>query len=119
MYGMLVLIAGCYKVAEQFNASIPLLHAYLEDVLALPIILSTALIAVQYLLPGNRNFVITRRDLLIIIVLFTLYFEGILPYFNENFTSDPVDILCYAVGAWIFQSFMNRPLPIVNERSPH
>ncbi|NQV53732.1 MAG: hypothetical protein HQ500_11140 [Flavobacteriales bacterium] len=119
LYLVLVLAAGSYKFVELYDATIPLLHSYLEDLLALPIILGTALIAVQLLLPGNRNFIITRRDLLIILFLFTLYFEGVLPYFNESFTADPFDILCYFAGAWIFKTYMNRALPIKNSPLAH
>lgn len=82
---------------------------YFEDLLALPIILSSALLAIQWFVPGQRGYTLSRIDLLVITLLFSIYFEAVLPVFNPAFTSDGVDVLCYVTGAYLFASYLNRP----------
>lgn len=110
LYIACVILFGAYKVLEQFDPDIPLIHAYFEDFLAIPIVLKTAQLAVQLIRESWRNQVFSLREVTVITVLFALYFEGIMPELSDRFTRDLWDVFCYAAGALLFWEQMNRPL---------
>lgn len=87
-------------------------HNYFEDLIAVPIVLKTALLSVQLLRKSWRNFVFKRLEIICITALFSIYFEWILPYFNAAFTADHLDLICYGIGAWFYMLILNTPLQL-------
>jgi len=112
IYAVLVMAVLIYKVAEQFYGSIVFFSAYFEDVLALPILLKTSLLIVQYTNKDWSVFLLDRAEVIAIAVVFSIYFEGVLPYFDYRFTADPLDIACYFFGAWFYSTFLNKALVV-------
>ena len=100
-----------YKLMELSYPAIPFLHAYFEDLIALPIVLKTALLTGQSLRKPWRSYVFGKVELAVITVLFALYFEWILPSYNPLFTTDALDFLCYGLGTLVFWRWLNRPFP--------
>jgi len=96
-------------MVELMYSNLPWLHSYLEDLIALPVILGCALTAVQIARKRWQSFVIPKRDLVLITIAFAFYFEVVLPKFSDRFTQDPWDALCYVLGAGFFYTFINRP----------
>ena len=112
-----ILAGGAYKLWETVDPATPFLHAYFEDLIAIPVILGIALFMTQWLLKKWRSYTISLRDLILLTVVFSLYFEVILPRFNAHFSSDLVDVGCYALGTIFFARFLNRPYFAPSEAS--
>lgn len=108
LYGLCLTLFAAYKLFEIYNPAIPFLHTHLEDILALPIILKSALLTIHVLLPKYRHYVIPLRDSLFILVAFSLYYELYLPAMDPRFTADIWDVLCYVAGLFIFELWMNE-----------
>ncbi|GAA4048904.1 hypothetical protein GCM10022409_39320 [Hymenobacter glaciei] len=103
------LIYGSYQLNKRWlHWSLPAwLTSYLSDVLCLPIILSLALAAHQ--LVYDRRAMLPGTWVLAAWGIVVLWFEGVLPLWSATAVADPVDVLAYAVGALIFQQWLNKP----------
>lgn len=108
LFILLTLIFLAYKLIETIYPAIPFLHTYLEDLVAIPLILKTALIIVQGIIGRKKTIEISASEILIITGLFSVYYELLLPTFNEQFYSDPLDVICYFIGALFFMRFLRR-----------
>jgi hypothetical protein len=108
LYILLTLIFLAYKIFEIHYPAIPFLHTYLEDLLAIPLILKTAMIIIQGTIERKKTIEISAWEILIITGLFSVYYELILPAFNDQFYSDPLDVICYYIGALFFMRFLRR-----------
>lgn len=117
-YILLVLSALTYKYFELSDAAIPWFHAYFEDLLAIPLILKTALLTVQLLRTQWRAFTMTGTEIALITILFAIYFEAMLPLFKASYTADPWDLMCYATGAFFYGLWLNKPLAIRQVATP-
>ena len=109
MLSTLSLCALTFMATENLKFVPPPISWYFEDVIALPIILGIALAAIQSLRTNWRNYTIRLRDLWVIVVLFSVHFELIMPSISAKHTQDPVDVICYLFGAMFFMLLMNKP----------
>ena len=82
--------------------------SYLDDLICLPMVLGSILVAHRFLVRPLTRLALSHS--LAVFLVFSLYFELILPRLSNNFTGDPWDIVMYAVGFAIFQRGVNRPL---------
>jgi hypothetical protein len=87
---------------------IPYVHAYLDDLLAMPVVLGITLQAFRWFHPLKGQFVFTRTHIIIAVIYFSLIFEVILPMKSATYTRDWWDILCYAIGAVAFYYWINK-----------
>ena len=92
------------KVQDIF---IPLIHAYLDDLLAIPVVLGISLQVFRWIHPLKNTFVFTKTQVAIGLVYFSFLFEFVLPKWSDRYTADILDVACYGVGALIFYSFIN------------
>ncbi len=88
---------------------IPIYHAYGDDLMAMPVAFGICLQVMRWLHPLKNQLVFTKRQLLIGLGYFSLVFEGILPLYAEKYVADPLDVVCYAIGSYVFYLFMNKP----------
>ena len=51
----------------------------------------------------------STKQVIIGLVYFSVVFEIALPLISITYTADPLDVLCYAIGAAVFLTFMNKP----------
>ena len=108
------LTAVLNRFAESQGMAIPIIHAWLDDVLVLPVALGAALWlhrrsgrAASWTLPVAHAW--------IAVLVLTIVFEVVLPRFDTSATADPWDVLAYSVGAVLFLSAMNRPARVEME----
>lgn len=92
-------------IEKGFGVFIPLVHSYLDDLLCFPIVLTLGLAAYRTAYPTYR---LTGWHIWPMVLIYAVYFEGYLPQTSALYTSDPLDILMYVLGALIFQRFINR-----------
>jgi len=98
------LLAVLYKCIEYSGlVAIPSwASSYLEDLLAIPVILFIAEYSVQKLHHSWSTYRISKVDVTVVVICFAVYFEALLPCFSNNFTSDPIDVVCYTAGGFLF-----------------
>ena len=85
------------------------LYAYLDDLLAMPIVLAVVLTAERLYFKDNK-FTLPRRYIVWAVVLFGLFFELLLPALATRYTADAVDVLAYAIGGAVFHVWLNKPI---------
>ena len=86
-------------------------HFYLADSLAIPIICSISLKAVQWI-KNDSTLYLSKTKIAVTVIYLCVFFEYILPYFSPKYTSDYIDCLAYIFGGiiyWFYQkSVLNR-----------
>ncbi|MBS9524373.1 magnesium citrate secondary transporter [Litoribacter ruber] len=87
---------------------IPYVHAYLDDLLAMPVVLGLTLQAFRWFHSLKAKFVFTKTQIAVAVLYFSLIFEVILPMRSEVYTRDWWDVLMYAIGAVGFYFWINR-----------
>ena len=86
-----------------------LLRAHLADVLALPLLLTLALWGLRRYYFRRPAFVLPRSWIFSAWLVFSLWFEWLLPRLDARATADWRDVLAYALGGLVFARFMNHP----------
>ena len=101
-----VVLALINQLLEKaFGIFILLVHSYLDDLLCFPIVLTLGLAAYRSFWPNYR---LTAWHVWPTVLIYAIYFEWYLPQTSAVYISDVVDVLMYALGALIFQQFINR-----------
>lgn len=104
LYGLLQLLAHYRPHALPTWAS-----SWLADALAMPIILTLALV-VQRGLRRRPTFVLPDAWLLAAWLYVSLWFELLAPWLRPTrYTADWLDVLAYALGTLAFRRWLNRP----------
>jgi hypothetical protein len=86
-----------------WSINIPYVHAYLDDLLCLPIILGLSTQIIQWIHPARNYYYLSKTHLIIAVIFFSVVFELIYPLaYPENFTADAVDVIFYAIGGLLF-----------------
>ncbi|MCC5918265.1 MAG: hypothetical protein JJU02_13180 [Cryomorphaceae bacterium] len=93
---------------ESHGIFIPFVHAYLDDVLAIPIVLGFTLAFQQQFTFQNRNYTFSYGHVIFMILLLSVYFEWYLPGKHDHHYADPWDVLAYSIGGFLFYYFMNK-----------
>lgn len=90
---------------------VPFYHAYGDDLMAMPVVFGICLQLMRWVHPAKEELIFSKTNILVGLAYFSIVFEIILPRISEVYTADPLDVLCYALGAWVFMKFMNKPAP--------
>jgi hypothetical protein len=80
---------------------IPLIHSYLDDLLAVPVTLGAYQIWMNYF-QKKKGFKITLPLVFLSIAAFIFHFEILMPKFSANYISDVWDVVCYIEGGVFF-----------------
>lgn len=91
------------------------IHAYLDDFLALPLILFSILLLFRMVIFKGKNYTIPYMYIILTWAFFSVYFELWLPRKNNAFTADPRDMLAYGAGGILFV-LMQKPFEKTNVR---
>ncbi|RZJ93774.1 MAG: hypothetical protein EOO60_04550 [Hymenobacter sp.] len=84
--------------------------AYFADVAAMPVLLTLVLAAQRRLGSAFRTLVLPDSWQVAAWAYVSLIFEGILPqYAGTHAVADPFDIVAYAIGTYLFRSWLNQP----------
>ena len=90
----------------------PFVHHYLDDLLAIPVILTLAVAVQRQWIYRNPQYVLSKIQVIFAVLYLSIWFEGVLPVLSDKYTRDIWDILAYIIGAFVFYWFINRPAPI-------
>jgi hypothetical protein len=86
---------------------IPFVHAYLDDLLAIPVVLGITLQVFRWIHPSKNQFVFTKKQIFVGWLYFSFMFEFALPKWSNTYTSDIFDVVCYGIGSVYFYKFIN------------
>lgn len=86
---------------------IPYAHAYLDDLLAMPVVLGITLQVYRWIHPLRENFTFSKAQVVVGLVYFSFLFEFLLPRWSTTYTADLWDVFCYGIGAIIFYKLIN------------
>lgn len=90
------------------NIHIPYIHAYLDDLLAMPVILGITLQVYRWIHPLKDAFIFTKAQTFVGFAYISFIFEWFLPRFSATYTADPWDVVCYGIGTLVFYHFINK-----------
>lgn len=92
------------KVMKVF---IPYIHAYLDDLMAMPVVLGITLQVFRWIHPLKQDFVFSKTQVLVGWAYFSFLFEFLLPKWSSTYISDILDVFCYGLGAIAFYKLIN------------
>lgn len=90
-----------------FNLYIPFIHAYFDDLLAIPVVLGITLQIYRWIHPLKGDFLFSKVQIGIGVAYFSILFEVLLPIWSILYTSDFWDVLCYMLGAIFYYRYIN------------
>jgi len=83
--------------------------SFADDLICLPLVLGTLLLLHRRWGRRGPQFTLPHSHGIMGLVLFSIYFEGILPHWKSTAVADPWDLLMYFAGYLIFEILINRP----------
>jgi hypothetical protein len=99
------------KTLEMNGFFIPFIHAYMDDLICLPIVLNIALFIFRKFIYGSGQYCFPVFFIITAVLMFSLAFEIILPSRSAVYTADAWDILAYSIGGIFFHLHFNRVSP--------
>lgn len=104
-----VLLFGLNQILEKsLGIFIPWVHEYLDDLLAIPVILGITLQIYRWIHPLRDSFRFKKEHVIVAFLYVSLVFEGVLPWYSDQYVRDFWDILSYALGAFVFYFKVNN-----------
>lgn len=98
-----------HQIIEKSGEVIPIFHAYLDDLLCMPIVLGLTTQIIQWIHPVRGLYFLDRNAIILTLLFYSILFEVILPFFNPSmFTADWLDIVMYSIGAILFYNLISR-----------
>ena len=85
------------------------LNFYLNDMLAVPIVLNLVLISFK-MLYSSTNIYLGIDKIIFTVVYISILFELILPHFFTRYSSDWIDVVMYIIGGFIYFIFQKIEL---------
>ena len=95
-------------VEKTLGVFIPYVHSYLDDGMAMPVVLGLALQVYRWIHPLKDRFAFTKVQILVGVAYFSFIFEVMLPIWSSTYIRDPLDVLFYMLGAVWFHYLINK-----------
>ncbi|MGZ5242428.1 MAG: magnesium citrate secondary transporter [Bacteroidia bacterium] len=99
------------QLLEYSGLFIPFVHAYADDICALPVLLTIASAGMSLVYFGKRSTIYTYRLSFFQVVFALIYcivlFEFVLPHYSAKYVADYWDLAAYFSGAVIYYLFIN------------
>ncbi len=108
-----LVVFSCNQFIEKAGIHIPIVHAYLDDLLSAGIVLGFALAFQQQLTFRNAAYIFSFWHSVVFVVWYSLLFEVVFPQFDARHHADVLDVLAYSLGAVAFHFLGNKPAPLL------
>jgi hypothetical protein len=99
-----------YLLEKAAHVHIPWVHAYMDDLLVIPVILGITLWA-ERMIYRNPRYTHSSVHIVFTLLLLILVFEFILPRYSAAYISDPWDILCYMISGILYGVWLRNNTP--------
>jgi hypothetical protein len=87
---------------------LPLIDDYLDNLLAMPIILTFLLVERRMLFKKGSDYRLPLLDVVMATLYISMITEVIFPWLSDKFTADWLDLVFYAIGSLIYFLTINR-----------
>ena len=88
---------------QKFQVVLPeIVNNYLNDFLCIPIVLKSGQYIIQYI-KSDFNLKIPYALQITVTVFYAIFFEVIVPIFNDRYTGDSLDVVAYFSGLIVYQ----------------
>lgn len=90
------------------DISLPLIDQYLDNLLAMPIILTFLLVERRILFRRGKGYRLSALDVVMATVYIVIISEIVFPLFSDSFVTDWRDVIFYVLGSLIYWFTINR-----------
>ncbi len=97
------------QALEKAGIIIPFVHAYADDLLAMPVVFGITLQSMRWIYPGGGLLVFSKTHVISGWLYFSLLMEAGLPRISATYTADIWDVVCYGIGSLAFWFWINLP----------
>jgi hypothetical protein len=104
----LVLFALHQFLQKGLNIHFPFFSRYLDNMLAMPVILTLLLAERQWLFKKSVDYRIPGLDIIAATFYIAIVSEIVFPLLSEKFTADWRDVIFYSLGSLLFYLTINR-----------
>lgn len=95
-----------HQLAQKFlNIHFGLADRYLDNLLAMPVILSLWKAEKTWLFKKDKNYQLSSLEIIMATAHVALITEILFPILSTNFTSDWIDVVFYSTGSLLFYIF--------------
>jgi hypothetical protein len=94
---------------EMSGVFVPFIHAYMDDLICLPVVLNIALFIFRKFIHNSDQYCFPAFFIFTAAAMFSFAFEVLLPSRSATYTADAWDILAYSIGGIFFHLHFNRP----------
>lgn len=105
---LLILLFGLNQLIERLGIFIPLIHSYFDDLIAIPATLGLTKFLMYFIHRYTYERLYSPFQILVVVVMFSLYFEWYLPEKYPYHYRDFIDVLCYAFGGIFYYFFIQK-----------
>ena len=103
------ILFGAHQALQKlFHISLPFLDLYLDNLLAMPIILTLLLAERRFLFKRGKQYRLPVLDVVIATIYIIFIAEVIFPLLSERFATEWWDVLFYVLGSILFLLTINR-----------
>lgn len=88
--------------------SLPFIDSYLDNLLAMPIILTFLLVERRILFRRGKGYRLSAMDVVLATIYIVVIAEVVFPLLSDNFVTDWRDVIFYSLGSLIFWFTINR-----------
>lgn len=96
------------QLVERSGIYIPIIHSYLDDLLAVPLTLAMTRFIMFFIHTETFTSLYTSLQVGIVVAMFSAYFEWYLPSRYDVHHRDFFDIICYALGGVYYMEFLQN-----------
>jgi hypothetical protein len=96
-------------ITKGMNIQLGWIDNYLDSLLAMPVILTLWLAERRWLFRQGSSYLLPALHVVMATLYIALVAEMVFPLLSRRFTSDWLDVVCYAVGSILFYFTVNRP----------
>lgn len=111
-----VFLSLAYLVLDRIGIMFPaFIRFYFMDLLCMPVICGIILLLLRLF---KKFFHLTKSHLVSLTVMYSIYFEVIMPPVSERYTADVWDVVMYAIGAFLFYQVQKIDLKNKAQKKP-
>ncbi|WKV12385.1 magnesium citrate secondary transporter [Marivirga harenae] len=109
VYITMILFLTNQMIENWLSFTVPVIHAYLDDLLCMPVILGLSTQIIQWIHPLRDLYHLDKKAITIVVLFYSILFEGILPMVElSTYTADWIDVILYSLGGFTYYNLISK-----------
>lgn len=105
LYGFMGITAAIIYYRQSTKLFLPwYVNNYFNDLLCIPLVLGLLCSMIRYM-KNNSSFEFSKPFIFCLALYYSVYFEYYLPQVNLRYTGDPIDVVLYFFGGFLFYAY--------------